>query len=1010
MPIRVFNYFAFPPSSFEGAYSASSFKSRTCFDLRVEEPPFLVAVDVERGGNITKNYVSFSTPEEYFAFVEDVPDTERHYYEMYYPIRGLYIRPYADIDIKLGEPGFDEISTRANDETLVDYLLERINAARERLWADADGERARVSICSSSDERKFSFHVVLPGICLQHTSEAKRFAEALIEEGMPGVDLAPYGASSQTLRMYSSCKHGSTRVKRMLIDPRLSSDRYDTLFTWVKGTRKPGNIPRATLERYEGNPYMMTLEDIQMLAETLAAERRLQHASAAENYRGSLEESLASISASIEGAAAAADMSVEEFEDPLMLPDAMSADFEAMLGELDDGFDAMFAAEIERLPEYHYPPLAGPLAALSETEYNTYFADFWDRSKRREGDVPDWNLTFGGEVELKSKYTITRMRWDLEGFARMIQALPAEKYVHANARHIFKLAGDVVAANPGSITAVQRIVGAKINFCGSADAGCVGACAFARGHSHDVSKLGTYGGSSGTRFMLWSARKALGEFPLTVISSVSRVCDVREIMARNDFENGEYSIETLDAKLMELNFSNVVGTDGALRGKHELLVQIFGAIRILQGRSTGAIQWSSAGSVRRILITAQREFYTYMRSLEFTWKMPVEGDDASFAMKKVSLYDLMKPYLAMLRVSDVVSDPRLPRVRDGVLNLVTPFFHAVRSTPDRSLIAPWLEHVDYMFADPRERAWMLNWFAHIIQKDEPSGKAPYIFSRKQGVGKNMLLLPLQRLLRSRSLEVTLLSQLVTHDGPLASAKLVVANETGFQRASDTDMQFVKSWITDEFLSVRELYRERVSVYNMTNWIFLGNASDAIRLESASQRRLVYFHVAEVKREAAYYARLKAACSHPLFSDALYMFLKEYNYSDAILMDTDTLPSHAAVTRETMRNQLPMYPSCLLALFEEKGGAEPNLTIINGEIDRFVKEWGEREHKAISFNRVTKWINQNVPGAIVKLRPRAAGSRVRTTFFDLNAFRAYFNEQLGYIPEEIATAPEEGGAA
>jgi len=71
-------------------------------------------------------------------------------------------------------------------------------------------------VFDSSDETKFSWHIIIPGVHVENQMEAKAFAAEVVKnldtKFCPVVDLGVY-KSLQNFHLYMNCKVNSSRVK-----------------------------------------------------------------------------------------------------------------------------------------------------------------------------------------------------------------------------------------------------------------------------------------------------------------------------------------------------------------------------------------------------------------------------------------------------------------------------------------------------------------------------------------------------------------------------------------------------------------------------------------------------------------------------------------------------------------------------------------------------------------------------------------------------------------------------
>jgi Family of unknown function (DUF5906) len=175
-------------------------------------------------------------------------------------------------------------------------------------------------------------------------------------------------------------------------------------------------------------------------------------------------------------------------------------------------------------------------------------------------------------------------------------------------------------------------------------------------------------------------------------------------------------------------------------------------------------------------------------------------------------------------------------------------------------IQPWLDHVAYLFQDENDCNYLLDFFAHVVQKRGHKIRWAPIIIGNQGVGKDLMLRPIVNGLGKNSNAQTVQPErLMGQFIDFWEKELVIVEE--INRGDRTDvyekMKAVISGTAADTNTIERKFEQPYEVPNVVNFIFFTNHSDALNLSSDDRRFFVIHSYAEPK-ESEYYERLNKA--------------------------------------------------------------------------------------------------------------------------------------------------------
>jgi Family of unknown function (DUF5906) len=198
---------------------------------------------------------------------------------------------------------------------------------------------------------------------------------------------------------------------------------------------------------------------------------------------------------------------------------------------------------------------------------------------------------------------------------------------------------------------------------------------------------------------------------------------------------------------------------------------------------------------------------------------------------------------------------------------------------DLKVAAPFIEHLQYLIPEDRQREDLLDWLAHAAQQPEVRPHFHFLLvAAQEGTGRSWLAEALGSLWGERHAGAVDLHRLMddTFNSTLSGKILMAVHEVkapADERYSHRDR--LKSLLTDTTLLVNEKHEPRWSERFCARFLMFTNRDDALPL-SETDRRVYVVRCADQPREAQYYTQLYARKADPLFLAAVWQLLRTRN--------------------------------------------------------------------------------------------------------------------------------------
>jgi hypothetical protein len=197
---------------------------------------------------------------------------------------------------------------------------------------------------------------------------------------------------------------------------------------------------------------------------------------------------------------------------------------------------------------------------------------------------------------------------------------------------------------------------------------------------------------------------------------------------------------------------------------------------------------------------------------------------------------------------------RNKKMKGDTINLWRPI--SVR--PKEGDIDLWLELAKYVLGSEEMLTWFMQWLAYPLQY--PGTKllqAVFVWSYANGVGKNFLIEPLVRKIYGKTYQVIKANELESDFTAWAKCKQFVFAEEIYmsdRRDRETTMGHLKSFITNEYITINAKYRPPETLKNVAQLYLTANQPNALAIDQAD-RRIAVIHAPEKSLSDAFYKKL-----------------------------------------------------------------------------------------------------------------------------------------------------------
>ncbi len=216
-------------------------------------------------------------------------------------------------------------------------------------------------------------------------------------------------------------------------------------------------------------------------------------------------------------------------------------------------------------------------------------------------------------------------------------------------------------------------------------------------------------------------------------------------------------------------------------------------------------------------------------------------------------------------------------IREGKLECLNTWTDP-KITPIEGDIAPFLNHLEYIFPDEHQRNLLLDYMAYQVQHPGKKVLWSVVIKGNQGVGKSYFASVMRFVLGAEN--VSSPSNEMIHEPYTEwqkSTQLVIIEELMAKGRIDL-MNKLKPMITQEITSVREMHKPSYVQPNRFNFMMFTNYDDALVLEKDDRRYCILKTIAKLLG-VEYYEMLWSWTKEPSSIQAILYFLNKRILSD-----------------------------------------------------------------------------------------------------------------------------------
>jgi hypothetical protein len=173
---------------------------------------------------------------------------------------------------------------------------------------------------------------------------------------------------------------------------------------------------------------------------------------------------------------------------------------------------------------------------------------------------------------------------------------------------------------------------------------------------------------------------------------------------------------------------------------------------------------------------------------------------------------------------------------------------------NKDAVDAWINHIGIICDhDEDAKEYVLNWFAHLLQKPAQKPESCLVITGKQGTGKTIMLDPIKKVMGGGYFESTTPERDVwgNFNPMMASSMLVVLSEVDKRNAFGADGK-IKALKTDKEITIRNLHQAPYTIRSYHRFIIATNHPDPVFLEEGQRRDMIIKCSDEKKNDEKYF--------------------------------------------------------------------------------------------------------------------------------------------------------------
>lgn len=339
-------------------------------------------------------------------------------------------------------------------------------------------------------------------------------------------------------------------------------------------------------------------------------------------------------------------------------------------------------------------------------------------------------------------------------------------------------------------------------------------------------------------------------------------------------------------------------------------------------------------------------------------------------------------------------DPGAIYTIDGIT-----FVNTYRPCPVNALqgdVSKFLNHVEMLVPDPRDRCYLLGWMAAVVQNPGKKYRWMPVLQGVEGNGKSLFINIMQRAV-GRPYSFILPAKKIDekNNGFMANRLFVGIHEIYVSHKREV-VDTLKEWIADDSVSTEEKYIKMGMIENYVNWFGCTNHKNAIPKSKNDRRYFVLFTPQQDKDDLEKYGM------HPQYFNGIWFWLE---HADGYAMVTNYL--------KTMQIPDEFHPGKLVSNAPVSSMETDVLIESRTELQRKIVELIEDEEPGFVGNIISgqkindavgdKYSGNAIRNALKELgwikHPALPNGKATNRIFEENGKRPYLYVKVGSVEEK-----------